>query len=381
MWRSARPASSISPGAVEWSQPRSNQSMLRGKARRPPGVDHRHRYAATVARERLGQGGSASGAGSGSPSGHPIRRCSPVTRWLGATEPGCCSSSSMASSATSTLRRGSRSTTSPGSWPRSLLRIARHRNVRPRCAAAAGSSRVPAGRRNAPGGCAPASPPPRRRAAGSGRRRRCRRPGRTPGAAYRGGSGRGSRPSSRGPPRRPSRRSTIRAMGRRSDPDRAGIRHRTRCAGQSNALEAALALQDLVAEHPRRALDEARELLGRPRIGPEAAAIAHRTAARALRALDQPSDRRREARQAVRLASRAGLAEREAEARVTLSLALFQSGRVRARSTRSSRRSGWRPARPRSWPAPSTASCSSGSAGSTKRWPATALLWRAGSRS
>ena len=32
----------------------------------------------------------------------------------------------------------------------------------------------------------------------------------------------------------------------------------------------------------------------------------------------------------MRLASRAGLAEREAEARVTLSLALFQSGRVRA---------------------------------------------------
>ena len=85
-----------------------------------------------------------------------------------------------------------------------------------------------------------------------------------------------------------------------------------------------------MAEHPRQALDEARELLGRPRIGPEAAAIAHRTAARALRALDQPSDAAREARLAVRLASRAGLAEREAEARVTLSLALFQSGRVRA---------------------------------------------------
>ena len=184
--------------------------------------------------------------------------------------------------------------------------------VRPRRAAAAGSSRAPAGRRSAPGACAPASPPPRPRAAGWGRRRRCRRPGRTPGAADRAGSGRGSRPSSRGPPRRPSRRSTIRAMGRRSDP-RSGAGPDTGLlapAEPENALDAALALQDLVAEHPRQALDEARELLGRPRIGPEAAAIAHRTAARALRALDQPSDAAREARQAVRLASprRAGRA-------------------------------------------------------------------------
>ena len=119
-------------------------------------------------------------------------------------------------------------------------------------------------------------------------------------------------------------------MGRRSDPRSGAGSDTGPAAPATDALEVALALQDLVAERPRQALDEARELLGRPRIGPEAAAIAHRTAARALRALDQPSDAAREARRAVRLASRAGLAEREAEARVTLSLALFQSGRVRA---------------------------------------------------
>ena len=119
-------------------------------------------------------------------------------------------------------------------------------------------------------------------------------------------------------------------MGRRSDArSDAGAETGSDAAARS-ALVTALALQDMVAEHPQRALGEAGELLGRPRIGPEAAAIAHRTAARALRALDRPSDAAREARQAVRLASRAGLAEREAEARVTLSLALFQSGRVRA---------------------------------------------------
>ncbi len=101
-------------------------------------------------------------------------------------------------------------------------------------------------------------------------------------------------------------------------------------AEPENALDAALALQALVAEHPRQTLAEARELLGRSRIGAEAAAVAHRTAARALRALDQPSDAAREARLAVRLAHRAGLPDREAEARVTLSLALFQAGRVRA---------------------------------------------------
>ena len=56
-----------------------------------------------------GSGGSAAGAGSGSPSGQPIRRCSPVTRWFGATAPGCCDPSSTASSATLTPWAGSRS--------------------------------------------------------------------------------------------------------------------------------------------------------------------------------------------------------------------------------------------------------------------------------
>ena len=116
-------------------------------------------------------------------------------------------------------------------------------------------------------------------------------------------------------------------MGRRSD-----LRSDEGPAGPApeSALDAALALQELAAEHPRHALAGVRELLAEPRIGAEAASIAHRTAARALRALDQPSDAAREARQAVRLAHRAGLAGREAEARVTLSLALFQAGRVRA---------------------------------------------------
>ena len=88
MWRSARPASSTSPGAVEWSQPRSNQSMLRGRR-----DGHPVSITATVMPppspgSGFGKDGSASGAGSGSPSGHPMRRCNPVTRWFGATAPG-----------------------------------------------------------------------------------------------------------------------------------------------------------------------------------------------------------------------------------------------------------------------------------------------------
>ena len=66
-------------------------------------------------------------------------------------------------------------------------------------------------------------------------------------------------------------------MGRRSDPRSGAGSNTGPAAPATNALEAALALQDLVVEHPRQALDEARELLGRTRIGPEAAAIAHRT--------------------------------------------------------------------------------------------------------
>ena len=98
----------------------------------------------------------------------------------------------------------------------------------------------------------------------------------------------------------------------------------------ASTLDTALALAEQAGEQPREALAAARELLARPRLGTEAATVARRTVARALRTLDQPQDAAREARQAVRLAHRAGLADREAEARVTLSLALFQAGRVRA---------------------------------------------------
>ena len=94
-------------------------------------------------------------------------------------------------------------------------------------------------------------------------------------------------------------------------------------------LAEALDLQDRVRTNPREAADGARALLARPRLGAEARTVAQRTLARSLRALDRPHDAVGEARRAAATARRAGLAQREAEARITLSLALFQAGRAR----------------------------------------------------
>ncbi|HEX6786873.1 MAG TPA: hypothetical protein VF076_06730, partial [Acidimicrobiales bacterium] len=94
-------------------------------------------------------------------------------------------------------------------------------------------------------------------------------------------------------------------------------------------LAEALALADRVRTSPREAADGARALLGRPRLGAEARTVAQRTLARSLRALDRPHDAIGEARRAAATARRAGLDQREAEARITLSLALFQAGRAR----------------------------------------------------
>ena len=66
-----------------------------------------------------------------------------------------------------------------------------------------------------------------------------------------------------------------------------------------------------------------------PASGAEARTVAQRTLARSLRALDRPHDAVGEARRAAATARRAGLDQREAEARITLSLALFQAGRAR----------------------------------------------------
>ncbi|HEY8094296.1 MAG TPA: hypothetical protein VID93_10950, partial [Acidimicrobiales bacterium] len=98
----------------------------------------------------------------------------------------------------------------------------------------------------------------------------------------------------------------------------------------TDALAEAVALQDRVSADPREVAAAARALLSRPRLGAEARSVGHRTLARALRALDRPQDAVREARQAATIAKRAGLVEREAQARLTLSLALFQAGRAGA---------------------------------------------------
>jgi tetratricopeptide (TPR) repeat protein len=94
-------------------------------------------------------------------------------------------------------------------------------------------------------------------------------------------------------------------------------------------LELALALQERVAEAPQEVVATGRALLRRQRLGAEARAVGHRALARALRVLDRPQDSVREARQSAAVARRAGLTEREAEARLTLALSLFQSGRAR----------------------------------------------------
>jgi tetratricopeptide (TPR) repeat protein len=94
-------------------------------------------------------------------------------------------------------------------------------------------------------------------------------------------------------------------------------------------LELALELQDRVAVAPQEVLTTGRALLDRPRLGAEARAVGHRALARALRVLDRTQDSVREARRSAAVARRAGLTEREAEARLTLSLCLFQSGRAR----------------------------------------------------
>jgi tetratricopeptide (TPR) repeat protein len=94
-------------------------------------------------------------------------------------------------------------------------------------------------------------------------------------------------------------------------------------------LVEALGLQDRVRTNPQETADGARALLARPRLGAEARTVAQRTLARSLRALDRPHDAVGEARRAAATARRAGLDQREAEARITLSLALFQAGRAR----------------------------------------------------
>ena len=90
MWRSGCPDSSTSPGAASWSAPARNQSRLGGIRLGQPVSTTATVIPAPPSGSGDGSGGSAAGAGSGSPSGQPIRRCSPVTRWFGATAPGCC---------------------------------------------------------------------------------------------------------------------------------------------------------------------------------------------------------------------------------------------------------------------------------------------------
>ncbi len=94
------------------------------------------------------------------------------------------------------------------------------------------------------------------------------------------------------------------------------------------ALDAAERLQRRVDEVPHEVVVDGQALLTERGLPPEARAMAHRAVARALRSLDRPHESVREARRSVAIAHRAGLADREAEGRLTLSLCLFQTGRA-----------------------------------------------------
>jgi len=91
-------------------------------------------------------------------------------------------------------------------------------------------------------------------------------------------------------------------------------------------LAHAEALQGRAAEAPRQVVVDGRELLARSRLPAEVRSVTHRALALALRGLDRPQEAVREARRSASTASRAGLTDREAEARLTLSLCLFHCG-------------------------------------------------------
>jgi tetratricopeptide (TPR) repeat protein len=95
-------------------------------------------------------------------------------------------------------------------------------------------------------------------------------------------------------------------------------------------LERAEALHLRAAEAPRQVVIDGRELLARPRLAAEVRSVAHRAVALALRGLDRPQEAVHEARRSASVARRAGLTDREADARLTLSLCLFHCGRGRS---------------------------------------------------